>query len=205
MNHLYLKRQFYCSIIVILIFHAGIASAQRAASKHGDRYDLVANINKLQTDQRKIENLKYQISVSKEAKDKKDLKVHREKLKLEKKNLKKDYQHAKEQESSYKKNKAERIKLLEAEMKASNERYEAIRMQIKKNLAKKNDFALQKDAAQLLEAVQDKNDASTKLSMEKSDLITTVGAMDDAWKKMRQQKNDPPIQKVNPEPNLTKK
>jgi hypothetical protein len=207
MNHLYFKSLFYCSTAIILFLNTGSTSAQRKASKHADRYDLVANINKIQMDNRKIENLKSQITNTKEAKDKKLLGVHREKLKLEKANLKKDFCYAKDQESDYKKNKAERIKLLEAEMKVSNQHYEDIRSQIKTDLSQKNDFALQKHAEELLKAVQDRNEASTNLSMEKADLIATVEAMNDAWKKVREGKNDPPKiqQKVSTGTTLTNK
>jgi hypothetical protein len=190
MNHLHLKRLFYYSVTALIILNPGISSAQRKPSKHADRYDLVANINKIQTDRNKIEHVKVQLNTSKEAKNKKDLQVHREKLKLEKKNLKQDFGFAKNQEADYKKNKAERIRLLEEEMKASNQHYEDIRSQIKSDLAKKNDFALQKHAEELLKAVQERNEASTNLSMEKADMVATVDAMDSAWKKLKQEKNN---------------
>jgi len=207
MNHLYFKKLFYCSLATIINFNPGIAIAQHPAAKHGDRYDLVANINKVHTDHRKIQKIKAQVTTSKEAKNKKDLKVQREKLKREKKALKKDHQFAREQESNYKKNKSERIKKFEAEFKATDQRYEDLRDQIKKDLDKRNDFALQKHAEELLKSVQDRNEASTQLSMEKADMIATVNAMDEAWKKVRQGKNDPPenIKKVPSGTDLTTK
>ena len=207
MNQLYFKSLFCCSIATIIYINTGYAQAQQSAAKHGDRYDLVANINKVQMDHRKIQKIKAQVNTSKEAKNKKDLKVQREKLKREKKALKKDHQFAKEQESSYKKNKAERIKKFEEEFKASDQRYEDIRDQIKKDLDKRNDFALQKHAAELLKLVQDRNEASTQLSMERADMIATVNAKEEAWKKVRQGKNEAPeiIKKVPPGTDLTTK
>jgi len=208
MNHIYFKNLFYGLVISYCTLQSGITAAQHpSSSKHNDRYDLVANINKVKIDQRNIADLKNKITISREANNKKSLKIHREKLALEKKGLKKDYQHAREQEANYKKNKAERIKQLEGEVKASNEHYESIRTQIKKDLAKKNDFALQKDAAELLKAVQVRNEAATKLSMEKSDLIATVNAVNDAWKKVRQSEKGEPvnIKSQTPDSNLTTK
>jgi hypothetical protein len=208
MNHLYFKNQFYGLVISFCILQSGIADAQHpSTSKHNDRFDLVANINKVSMDQRNIEKLKNQISISRESDNKKSLKIHREKLALEKKNLKNDYKHACEQEYTYKKNKTERIKQLEEELKASNEHYESIRTQIKKDLSKKNDFALQKDASELLSAVQVRNETSTKLSMEKSDLIATENAINDAWKKVKQGASGEPvnIKSQTPDSNLTTK
>ena len=194
MNQLYFKNLFYGSMISFCIMQSGIAVAQHpSTSKHNDRYDLVANINKVQADQRNIDKVKKLLIISREGDNKKDVKIHREKLALEKKVLRKDYLHACEQERNYKKNKAEKIKLLEAELKASNEHYESIRSRIKKDLAKKNDFALQKDAEELLRSVQLRNEASTQLSMEKSDLIATENAIDEAWKKVKMEKKDDPV------------
>jgi len=208
MNQLYLKHLFYGSVIVFWLLQAGTISAQRpATSKHSDRHDLVSNIKKVQADHRNINYINHQISISKEANNKKDLKIHREKLALEKKILKEDLIHAKDQVTSYMKNKAERIRLLEEELKASNERYASIRNKLKKDLAKKNDFALKKDAEDLLKAVQERNEASTQLSMEKSDMLETVNAIDEAWRKVRQNKNVTPakIEKISPGSNLTNK
>jgi len=208
MNHIYLKNLFCSFVLVFCFLQQGTISAQRpAASKHGDRYDLVANINKVHLDRRNIENLKNQINKSKADKNKKDVKIHREKLAREKKILKEDYAHAKNEESSYMKNKAARISQLEEELKASNERYESIRKKIKTDLAKKNDFALRKDADELLKSVQERNEVSTRLSMEKSDMVETVNAIDKAWKKVRQSGNEYPekIEKNTTGSNLTNK
>jgi hypothetical protein len=76
-------------------------------------------------------------------------------------------------------------KTLKQELKTSNERYESIRKQIKKDLARRNDFSLQKSAADLIKAVQKKNETSTELAMEKSDLLSTVEALDAEWKKVK--------------------
>jgi hypothetical protein len=208
MNHLYFKHLFYNSVLLFCLLQPGRITAQHSAnSKHGDRYDLVANINKVHLDRRNIENLKSQISKSKQANLKKELKIHREKLAREKKILKADYAHAKEEESSYIKYKNEKIRQLEEKLKASNEHYESIRNKIKKDLAKKNDFALKKGAEDLMKAVQERNEVSTQLSMEKSDMFETVNAIDDAWKKVRQSLNEDPekIEKNSPGTNLTTK
>jgi hypothetical protein len=208
MNQLYFKNFFYGSVISLLTFVSGNIFAQHpSTSTHGDRYDLVANINKVHIDKKNIENLKNLIAISKDANNKKALKVHRDKLILEKKHLKKDYAYAQEEEANYKKNKSERIKQLEAELKASNEHYENLRSKIKNDLAKKNDFALQKDAADLLKSVQVKNDAYTKLSMEKAELLATVDAIDDAWKKVKREGKGDPVnfKSQSPDTNLTTK
>src|SRR5690349_12944144 len=128
MNHLYFKNLLYGSVVTFLLIHPELSSAQHTtASKHGDRYDLVTNINKVGLDHQKIENLKILVDNSKKSNNKKALKIHREKLALEKKGLKADYAHAREEEDKYKQNKSEHIKKLETELKASNENYESIR------------------------------------------------------------------------------
>jgi len=208
MNHIYLKNLLSGSVIAFLLIQGDTISAQRTSTaKHGDRYDLVANINKVGIDRRKIENLKILVDNSKKEKNKKALKIHREKLAMEKKILKTDYAHAREQELNYKENKGERIDKLESELKASNNNYESIRTKTKKDLSKKNYFALRKDADDLLSAVQERNEISSQLSMEKSDLLETVNAMDAAWKKVKQNEKQLPekIDKVSTNSNLTNK
>ena len=194
--------------MAFLLIQGDTISAQRTSSaKHGDRYDLVANINKVGMDRHKIENLKILVDNSKKENNKKALKIHREKLAMEKKVLKSDYAHAREQESNYKETKEERINNLESDLKASDNNYESIRAKTKKDLSKKNYFALRKDADELLKAVQEKNEISSQLSMEKSDLIETVNAMDAAWKKVKQNEKQVPekIDKVSTNNNLTNK
>jgi molecular chaperone GrpE (heat shock protein) len=207
MNQLYFKSLLYGSVVTFILIQSEFISAQGSSAKHGDRYDLVASINKVRLDHQRIDKLKTQVDISKKSKNKKTLKVHREKLALEKKVLKADYKHADEQERKYKENKSEKISNLEAELKASEQNYGAIRNKIKKDLAKKNDFALKKDADDLLKAVQARNEISTQLSMEKSDMIQTVAAVDAAWKKVKQGNERVPekIDEVSSKGNLTNK
>lgn|GEM_PF-5384516 len=176
----------------MLVFTSPCAQSQPAAPKQRDRIDLLTSVHKVQTDHHRIEAIRKHIKESREARNRKALKIHREKLALEKNALKADYAIAKEQESTYFENKNGKIKTLEVELKASGERYESIRKQIKKDLAKRNDFSLQKDAADLLKAVQHRNETSTELAMEKSDLYTTVEALNTAWKNVKLDADDPP-------------
>jgi hypothetical protein len=185
MNQFYFKYLFSFLLIAALSVFQSVAQSKRIVPhRQTDRVDLIANVHKVKDDYEKIDALKNKIKGLKEA-DKKALKSHKQKLTLEKKTLHSDCSLAKDEENSYLDRKKEKIKGLKKELKASDEKYEAIRKSIRKDLAKRNDFTLQKNAAELLKAVQKKNETSTELAMEKSDLISTVEALDKEWKKVR--------------------
>src|SRR5689334_10655738 len=109
------------------------ADAQRASQNHArDRVDLVANVTKVQMDHKRINQVKKLIDDSRTSKNQKALKVHLQKLAREKAILKKDYASARQEENTYFTAKSLKIKKLENDLKASNERYQQIRKQIKK-------------------------------------------------------------------------
>jgi len=180
-------KHFLCSLLfVISIFSGYNSSAQNLAhASQRDRLDLVSNVQNVRTDHSRIESTKKLIESSQEAGNKKAEKIHKARLALDKKKLKADLRHAKTEECSYLEHKSGKIKSLKRQLKMHEEMYSQVRKKIRKDLAKKNDFSLQKDAADLLKAVQARNETSTELAMEKSDLLGTKEALKAEWKKVK--------------------
>ena len=191
MKQLYIKFLFPGLLSGILLLQLSNVCGQRLSPNNRDRLDLIANVQKIESDLHKISRIKKQIEDYRNSENKKSVEIHKEKLAVEKKNLKEHYQNAKEEECSYRENKNNKIDALEKELKEYNAKYALIRKQIKKDLSNKNDFALQKDAADLLKAVQLRNEISTALSMEKSDLLATTDALDAEWRKVKLSRKQP--------------
>ena len=192
MNQFYFKLLFRLIILPGFIFlHSG-TSAQVKTTYKRDRVDLLANVHKVQAGHSRVAVLKAKIKESKKVDNQKAVKTQVKKLTQEKKVLKKDYSHARDEECTYFENKKEKIRSLKNELELSEEKYSLIRKKMKKDLAKRNDFALQKDASDLLKAVQEMNETSSELSMEKSDLVSTTKALNSEWKKARSSRGQLP-------------
>lgn len=186
MNKFYQRTAIPVLLSAVFIFHEPDAfSQQQKRPAHRDQADLIAFVQKVSNDHHTIAAVRKKIKESRQANNRKDLKIHREKLVLEKNILQKDYSRARQEENLYLTYKSKKISFLEHKLKASNEKYASLRKKAKKDLAKKNDFALQKDASDLLKAVQARNETYTDLSMEKSELASTREALDREWKNVK--------------------
>jgi hypothetical protein len=113
MNQNYIKQLFYGTLIGAIMLPTVTVKAQQTISrKQRDRADLIASVDRIQLDHRKIVAARQRLEESRKTGNRKSVRLHRDKLANEKKILKADYSNAKEEQCTYIENKSSRIKRL---------------------------------------------------------------------------------------------
>jgi len=188
MKQMYLKCFLLCSILFSnTVPEFGLAAyAQLKPLKYGklDRTDLLNNIKVVETDKLKIAAITQKLEEARNKNDELAITYHRKRLSQQKEILKKNIKKMKNEENAFIRMKNDQIAMLKEEVEKSKELYEQIRVTIRKDLADKKDWSLQKDVNELMEAQKVLKEQETQLAMETSDLRTTIAATRNEWKRV---------------------